>query len=379
MSEAATSSTAPARGRGLPFGWLAYIGAAGSILACYGTPLLVTVFAGVGFFSWNPHVQAVLMWLLGMLAVYGLHQDRRQHGHPLPMATGSLGVVIIIATLYSYYNTAIEVTGYVLLVAAAFLNQNIMLRRLNVEVEGLRRGLERRVADQVAEIERLARLRRFLAPEVARLITAEQEESLLGTHRSYIAALFCDLRGFTTFSDSMEPEEVGGVLESYHQRVGELISKHAGTIDHRAGDGVMVFFNDPLPCEQPVLRAVELALAIRDAFAVMNTEWRRRGYELGLGIGIASGYCTVGTVGFEDRFDYTANGNAVNMAARLCAEAGDGQILISQKAWTEVEQQVRVEPVGELCLRGFARPTPTSNVLGLVDLDEQRKDPAAAS
>ncbi len=368
---ATTPSHTTSSKRSLSFGSLAYIGAGGSVLVCYGKSILLATFAELGFdlgdLVLNPHVQAVLMWALGMVAVYGLAQDRRKHGHAMPLVMGSVGVAVIIVTLYSYYSTAIEITGYLLLVGSAFLNQNVMLRKLNIEVQGLKNTLEQRVEKQVAEIQRLARLKRFLAPAVANLITAEEEGSVLQSHRSNIAALFCDIRGFTTFSESMEPEEVMNVLQTYHEQVGRLISEHGGTIDHRAGDGLMVFFNDPLPCQEPVVSAVNLALAIRRAFAEMNIDWRKRGYDLGIGVGISSGYATLGIVGFEGRFDYTANGNAVNLAARLCSEARDGQILISHKALAEIEDRVEADLIGELELRGFARPILVHNVHALVE------------
>ncbi len=369
MAQTISSQIEPPPKR-LPFGWLAYLGAGASILACYGKMILVAMVGelgiGLGGFALDPHLQAVLMWAFGMVAVYGLAQDRKKHGNSTPLALGCVGVVTIIVTLYSYYSTAIEITGYLLLVAAAFLNQNIMLRKLKTEVENLKNDLEQRVADQVGEINRLARLKRFLAPDVANMIAAEEEESLLRTHRSYIAALFCDLRRFTTFSENIEPEEVGSVLQAYHERVGRLVSELGGTIDHRAGDGLMVFFNDPLPCKEPVLRAIELALAIQDAFVEMNADWKMRGYDLGMGVGIASGYATLGIVGFKDRFDYTANGSVVNLAARLCGEAKDGQILISQKAYIEADEQIAAESIGEIKLKGLARPAPAYNVRGLL-------------
>ena len=215
------------------------------------------------------------------------------------------------------------------------------------------------------EIERLDKLKRFLSPEVAKLVTEEQEKSLLQSHRAYIAAVFCDLRGFTSFSANMEPEEVMGVLQVYHENIGQLVAEHDGTIDHRAGDGLMVFFNDPLPCEEPVFRAVRLALSMRESFIDMNSDWTKRGYQLGFGVGIASGHATLGVVGFEGRYDYTANGNAVNLAARLCDEAGDGQILISHKAYIELDERIEAQPIGERTLKGFPSQITAYNILGI--------------
>jgi class 3 adenylate cyclase len=357
-----------------PFGALAYIGAAGSLLVCYGKVFLLGALAGVGLpeLEFNPHLQAVLMWLLGVIALYGLYRDRHLHNKTYPLLLGALGVFIIVATLYTHYDARLEISGYILLVVAALLNQNARLSQLNSEVEAqagtlsrqadelarLNRGLEQRVDSQESEIEKLARLKRFLAPEVARIVLEEHRESMLQSHRCYIVALFCDIRGFTRFSESMEPEEVMDVLQSYHAEMGRLVAESGGTIDHRAGDGLMVFFNDPLPCDDPEMKAVELALAMRDRFDEANRAWKKQGYELGFGIGIAAGYATLGLVGYQDRYDYTANGNVVNLASRLCDEAGDGQILISSKTCVAVEDRVEAERLGELELKGIARPVP---------------------
>lgn len=364
----------------LPFGWLAYLGAAASLVVCYGkTILLGTVGAfGIAEPQFNPHLQAALMWGLGTVAVYGLYRDREAHRKNYPLILGVIGVLIIIATLYTFYKPSIEMSGYIVLVVAALLNQNAMLIELNRavakqaeeleektrELERLNSGLEETVSDQVSEIERLARLRRFLTPEVANLVTTENEKSLLESHRQFIAALFCDIRGFTGFSESMEPEEVMNVLRQYHETMGEFVAAHQGTIDHRAGDGLMVFFNDPLPCEAPVLKAVTMSLQMRAAFDEMNGDWRKRGYQLGFGVGIASGYATLGIVGYEGRFDYTANGNVVNLASRLCDQAEDGQILMSHKAYIDVESEIETDPLGEMEFRGFTRPVQVYNVTG---------------
>lgn len=358
----------------LPNGMTALLGAGASILACYGKSFLLAIpalFTG-SIFEFNPHFQAMLMWGFGAIAVYGLIQDRRIHGSLVPTVLGVVSVVTIIATLYGYYLVAAESFGYVLLLSAAFANQIMILNALNrevnfkaLEVEELNSGLEARVREQVNEIDRLNRLRRFLSPEVANLVTEQQEKTMLQSHRAYIATLFCDLRGFTSFSVNMEPEEVMNVLRAYHESLGQLVADYRGTIDHRAGDGMMVFFNDPLPCDDPVLRAVELALSMRERFHEMNRGWHRRGYELGFGVGIASGYATLGIVGYEGRYDYTANGNAVNLCARLSDEAEDGQILIDHKTYVEIEDKVEVETVGELELKGFAGKIRVYDLLGL--------------
>ncbi len=347
------------------FGWLAFVGPALSLTVCYAKVILSA--AGVAEFEINPHWQAVLMWVFAALAVYGLSRDRSQHGRKTPFYLGLAGFVIIAGTLYTYYNALILVLGYIVLIIAAFLNQHALLRGLYDTVARLNITLEQRVADQVAEISGLARLKRFLAPELAELITKEGKEYLLESHRRFIAAVFCDLRGFTAFSDGVEPEEVMGVLQTYHEHLGRLVVSHGGTIHHRAGDGLMVVFNDPITCDQPVLEAVRLAIDMRQEFQDLNRDWERRGYELGFGIGIASGHATLGVIGSEDRHDYTAIGNPVNLAARLCGEAKNGQILISQKAYVDVENFVEASCIGELQLKGVWRAIKAFNIEKLVD------------
>lgn len=359
----------------LPFGWLAYLGAGLSLLMCY-TNVLLRIGAGQTFGSigLNPHVQAVLMWTFGLVAVIGLVRDRKHHERSSPLVTGIFALIVIVGTLYTFYDRSILIFGYILLVVAAFLNQNMMLLHLNRKVQAqaheldtLNSTLERRVEAQVGEIERLARLKRFLAPEVAELVTAQDKGSLLDSHRRYIATLFCDIRGFTSFSEGSEPEEVIGVLQTYHERLGRLVAEHGGTLAHRAGDGLMVFFNDPIPSDEPVLKAIKLALEMRHTFDGLREEWKRRSYQLGFGVGIAGGYATMGVIGFEGRYDYTANGNVVNLASRLCDEAADGEILISHKAFVEVENAVEVEGTRQLDLKGFGEAIPAHNVIGLAE------------
>ena len=225
--------------------------------------------------------------------------------------------------------------------------------------------LESRVQSQVDELEKLGRLRRFLSPQVADLIVSSGDESVLDSHRSNIAALFCDLRGFTHFSETAEPEDVIEVLQTYHEEMGRLIYDYQGTIDHRAGDGIMAIFNDPLPCDEPELQAVRLAVAMRERMGELLTGWRKLGYELGFGIGMSTGYATLGLVGFEGRFDYCANGSVVNLAARLSDEAQDGQILINQRAFTAVDEHVETSEIGEINLKGLTQPVKVLNVTGL--------------
>ena len=231
------------------------------------------------------------------------------------------------------------------------------------ELAKLNQDLERRVADQVGEIERMSRLRRFLPPQVADLIVASGSEKQLESHRREITALFCDLRGFTGFSESADPEDVVMLLHEYHEAVGASIIKYSGTLERYAGDGVMVVFNDPVPVDNPALQAVLMALEMREAIGALTETWRRWGRDIGFGIGIAHGFATLGTIGFEGRFDYAAIGTVSNVASRLCDEAKPGQILISPRVLTKVENAVRVEPVGEFALKGIRRPLAAYNVV----------------
>ena len=234
------------------------------------------------------------------------------------------------------------------------------------EVFKLNQQLEQRVTDQVDEIERMSRLRRFLPPQVADLIVASGAEKQLESHRREITALFCDLRGFTGFTESADAEDVMALLRDYHAAIGEIIIKYNGTLERYAGDGVMVVFNDPVPVENPALQAVLMALELRNALGALTQTWSRLGHEIGFGIGIAHGFATLGTIGFEGRFDYAAIGTVSNVASRLCDEAKPGQILISPRVLTKVENAVKVEPVGEFELKGIRRPLAAYNVVDLV-------------
>jgi GAF domain-containing protein len=244
---------------------------------------------------------------------------------------------------------------------ARLLNE---LRQRTEEVVKLNQQLEARVADQVGEIERMGRLRRFLPQQVADLIVASGTEKQLESHRREITALFCDLRGFTGFSESADPEDVMTLLRHYHAEIGAIIIKYSGTLERYAGDGVMVVFNDPVPVDNPALQAVRMALDMRAALGALIEKWRRLGHELGFGIGIAHGYATLGTIGFEGRFDYAAIGTVSNVASRLCDEAKPGQILISSRVLLAVEDAIAVEPVGDFALKGISRPLAAYNVVG---------------
>jgi adenylate cyclase len=216
--------------------------------------------------------------------------------------------------------------------------------------------LETRVNTQLEELQRMNRLRRFLSPQVAELLINSGDDSLLGSHRREIVVVFCDLRGFTAFAESSEPEEVMGVLREYHAALGELIFRYEGTLERFTGDGLMVFFNDPIPLDDPTQRAVEMALAMRDRVAGLVEGWSRLGHDLGFGVGIAQGFATLGRIGYEGRFDYAAIGTVTNLAARLCGEADAGQVLVSQRVFSAVEAVAAGEPVGALELKGFSRP-----------------------
>jgi adenylate cyclase len=233
------------------------------------------------------------------------------------------------------------------------------------DLAGWNRTLEQRVADQLAEIERVGRLKRFLSRQIAELIVSSGSEHLLESHRREIAVAYCDLRGFTAFAESAEPEEVMRVLREYHTALGALIQKFEGTLEHYAGDSLQVLFNDPLPCPDPCLRAVTMAIEMRDAIADLANKWHKLGHELGFGIGIAHGYATLGCIGFEGRLQYSATGSVANLACRLCGEAQNGQILIDSKVQSAIETLVAVVPAGDLVLKGFRRPVSAFSVRGI--------------
>jgi adenylate cyclase len=245
-------------------------------------------------------------------------------------------------------------------ILAARFNASLASKRLrDVEQEHLR---QQQMLTQTIERQK-TELSRFLSPQIAALVSSPEGEQLLAGHRRLITVVFCDLRGFTAFAEQADPEEMFGVLAEYHGMMGDAILEHGGTLEHFAGDGVMIFFNDPIPQEDHVARAVRMAVAMRERFAPLAMSWRKRGYELGFGVGIAVGYATLGRIGFEGRHDYGAIGNVVILASRLSSQAEADQILLSQRAAGMVEELVDVEPVGDLVIKGLSRPVSASNVL----------------
>jgi len=230
------------------------------------------------------------------------------------------------------------------------------------------RTLEARVDEQVVELEQMNRLRRFLSPTLAEVIVS-QGESVLESHRREIATLFADLRGWTSFSATTEPEEVMKIIAEFHNRMGELILRYEATVGWFAGDGLMVWFNDPIPCDDPAARAVRMAVEMREAMSELTAKWRKRGHELDFGVGIALGYATLGRIGFDGRYDYGAVGSVMNLAARLCSEAKGGQIVISERVYSEIEELLTAESVGELTLKGFMKPIAAYNVLDVAGVE----------
>jgi len=240
----------------------------------------------------------------------------------------------------------------------------LRVKALQDELKEVNAKLEKRVLEQVAELQRLSRLKRFFSPSVAEAIVAGGEE-LLEPHRREITAVFLDLRGFTSFTDRADPDEVMELLRAYHATLGRTVDASGGTLEHFAGDGIMIFFSDPLPVDRPAERAVRMAIALQEAFRPISQAWAALGHDVGLGIGIAAGHATLGRIGFEGRYDYGVLGSVTNMASRLSTTARPGQILVAQRVFAAAEEKIEAEPVGEIKLKGFSRPIPAYEVLGL--------------
>jgi class 3 adenylate cyclase len=238
------------------------------------------------------------------------------------------------------------------------VTQAAELAQWNEELEG-------RVAAQVRQLERFGALRRFFSPQITRLLLEDGDDSFLTSHRREITAVFCDLRGFTAFAETSDPEEVMSVLAAYHQALGRLVFEHEGTLEHFAGDGLLVFFNDPVPIPDAPARAVRMAVRMREAVTALAEGWRRLGYDLALGVGISRGFATLGRIGFEGRYDYAAIGTVTNLSARLSAHAAGGQILVSQRVMVGAEDVALGREVGPLELRGFSKPLVAYEIVGL--------------
>jgi len=272
---------------------------------------------------------------------------------PLLSKTGGIGALILFRKDVRTYSADEVALVQTFAAQAVIAIENVQQFRA---LESLNAELGKRVEGQVDEIERMSRLKRFLSPAVADALVNSGDESILASHRALIATLFCDIRGFTAFCETAEPEETIEVLQIYHEEMGKLISAHKGGVDKRMGDGIMVIFNDPLPCEDPAGDAVRLAVAMREKMVELCKKWKRLGHRLGFGVGVSFGYATIGMVGSEGRYDYTASGTSVNLAARLCDRAEDGEILLSPRAYTAIEDDFQAESSGEVSLKGIREP-----------------------
>ena len=300
----------------------------------------------------------------GIEVVKQLKQDERYKGIPVILLTAKASQEDKVKGLDAGADDYV-VKPFESFELLARVRSMMRIKEMHDSLEEWNRTLEDKVKEQVHEIERMGRLKRYLSPQIAETILKSEDENLFKSHRREITVVFLDLRGFTAFSDSAEPEEIMELLRIYHAEMGKLIFEFQGTLERFAGDGIMVFFNDPIPCENHTEKAARMALEMRARAKGLRTGWLKKGYDLDLGIGLAAGYATLGNIGFEGRMDYGAVGNVTNLASRLCDEAKGGQILTNQKTFSKIEELFEAEPLEELELKGFSRSVAAYNIISL--------------
>jgi len=298
----------------------------------------------------------------GIEVVKQLKQDERYKGIPVILLTAKASQEDKVRGLDAGADDYV-VKPFESFELLARVRSMMRIKEMHDSLEEWNRTLEDKVKEQVHEIERMGRLKRYLSPQIAETILKSEDENLFKSHRREITVVFLDLRGFTAFSDSAEPEEIMELLRIYHAEMGKLIFEFQGTLERFAGDGIMVFFNDPIPCENHTEKAARMALEMHARVKGLRTGWLKKGYDLDLGIGLAAGYATLGNIGFEGRMDYGAVGNVTNLASRLCDEAKGGQILTNQKTFSKIEELFEAEPLEELELKGFSRPVAAFNII----------------